>query len=210
MTPALAERVPLAMQRARAKVAAAGSPADVFAQLRAAGAARTVAKRVHWLQRAADRHLEPLAAVSACRSGCTHCCHIALTITDAEAQLLPQASGRPAVRPADAVRREDLQAMARDERLQVDALDAELVSCPFLSEGACSVYATCPLACRVQLNLDDDDLLCQLVPGVDVPVPYADATSIRGLWLALQPSALYADIRSFFPAGGTVPARPTP
>lgn len=71
--------------------------------------------------------------------------------------------------------------------------------CPFLREGRCSVYETRPLACRTLLNLDDDDLLCRLVPGVEVPVPYAGAGEFKALYLLAQPNAELADIRDFFP-----------
>ena len=72
-------------------------------------------------------------------------------------------------------------------------------ACPFLVDGSCSIYAHRPMACRTHLNLDDDDLLCRLVPGIKVPVPYADATQLKAFYLAAQPNAELADIREFFP-----------
>ncbi len=62
-------------------------------------------------------------------------------------------------------------------------------SCPFLRDSACSIYAHRPTVCRTLLNLDDDALLCELVDGVEVLVPYADARQIKGYFFALQPSA---------------------
>ena len=39
--------------------------------------------------------------------------------------------------------------------------------------GRCSVYTHRPLVCRLLINLDEDDLLCQLVESGEAPVvPY--------------------------------------
>ena len=51
------------------------------------------------------------------------------------------------------------------------------------------------------LALDRDDLLCRLVPGHAIPVPYADARMLKGLYLLAQPAARLADVRGFFPQG---------
>ncbi|RCW65155.1 hypothetical protein DES41_11379 [Pseudorhodoferax soli] len=55
------------------------------------------------------------------------------------------------------------------------------------------------MACRLLLNLDDDDLLCRLVPGQDIPVPYANSGQLKTLYLMAQASTPLADIRDFFP-----------
>ena len=55
------------------------------------------------------------------------------------------------------------------------------------------------MACRLLLNLDDDDLLCRLVPDREIPVPYADATQLKALFLLAQAAVPLADIRAFFP-----------
>lgn len=72
--------------------------------------------------------------------------------------------------------------------------------CPFLVRKACSVYEHRPVACRVLVNLDDDDLLCRHAPTYSAEVPYADARAIKALALAAQASSEFADIRDFFPA----------
>jgi hypothetical protein len=56
------------------------------------------------------------------------------------------------------------------------------------------------MVCRVHVSLDDDDLLCRLVPGQDVPVPYADTRQVQAIFLAAQLGHTVADIREFFPS----------
>lgn len=61
--------------------------------------------------------------------------------------------------------------------------------CPFLRDGGCSVYDVRPMACRLLLNLDDDDLLCQLVHGQAIPVPYANGQQLKAVFQMAQPAA---------------------
>lgn len=195
------ERWPGALERAHAKVGAVTPNPAADKLLQAAQRAATTRQRVVWLQRAASAWAEPLQQVSACSSGCSHCCHIPVTITRVEADLLARAAGRKASTPAQLV---DL-AEQTDPQSALQALDDQLRSaapgpCPFLSDGRCSVYDARPLACRVLLNLDDDDLLCRLVDGAPIPVPYADSRQLKGLYLLAQPGAQLADIRDFFPS----------
>ena len=55
------------------------------------------------------------------------------------------------------------------------------------------------MVCRSHMNLDQDELLCRLIPGVAVPVPYLDT---RLLALAsieiLGASQPLADLRQWF------------
>lgn len=195
------ERMPLAMQRAADKLAALVPDDGAARLLRQAMTARTATQRVVWVQRAASAWSAPMAPVAACRKGCAHCCHIPVTITDMEAALIGRAVGRKPVKPAQAVRidalTDEAAIFAAEERLQAGRRG---VPCPFLSDNACSIYAHRPTACRTLLNLDDDALLCELVDGMEVPVPYADARQMKGYFLALQPNSVLADIRAFFPS----------
>lgn len=81
------------------------------------------------------------------------------------------------------------------EKLRQGPVD---VPCPFLAAERCSAYEARPTACRVLWNLDDDPLLCQHAATGSVDVPYADATAIRGLALAMEPDLTLGDIRDFF------------
>ncbi|WP_213956792.1 MULTISPECIES: YkgJ family cysteine cluster protein [unclassified Variovorax] len=195
-------RLPLATQRADRKLDAIASNSAAQLLVQASQRAATVVQCIAWLHKAATAWGEPLEAVSACRKGCAHCCHIPVTITGSEAKLIARASGRGVRTPPRGVRVQDLvdaeSTSAATRQLQQWPAG---VACPFLSDAMCSVYAARPLACRVLFNMDDDDLLCQHGDGEPAQVPYADARMLRALALAAQPAEVLADIRAFFPPG---------
>ncbi len=219
LTERVASRIPQAQERARIKVeqlTASGRATAAVAsgqRLHAAAArASSVRQRVMWLQRFVSCAVEPVQVVSACTAGCAHCCHLAVPITDVEAALLANASGRQATRVGTDLswRVADLIAMARDRPEAMQRLMAEhdvrsraVVGepCPFLDRagGMCTVYDARPTACRTHLNLDDDALLCRLDIGTDVPVPLFDGRQLKAIVLSAQPAAVLADIRAFFP-----------
>lgn len=198
------ERAPLAMALAAEKLEALDAADTAGALVAASQRARTLTQRVVWLQRAASAWARPLEPVSACRKGCAHCCHIAVTISRVEATLISKATGRALAVPRSPVRLDmemDAQALeiaqARLQQLKAPS------PCPFLKESSCSVYEQRPIACRVLINLDDDDLLCRHVQGEMAAVPYADARSLKALALSAQASSEFADIRDFFPGSIT-------
>jgi Fe-S-cluster containining protein len=145
--------------------------------------APTVSKRLIWLRRSADAFSNAYAPRAACRAGCSHCCHIPMTITKSEAMVIARETGRV------------LQ--ERDGR-EPDVEPGYNNPCPFLVDSKCSIYASRPLACRVHLNMDVDDLLCRLIPGALVPVPYADKRPVIAAMVACFGSSESADIRTWF------------
>lgn len=196
------ERWPYAIERAQRKIQTTATNPAASRLLQASQRASSARQRVVWLHRTASAWAEPLQAVSACRTGCSHCCHIPVTITRVEADLIAQATGRKQVRPQRSVhlaQHDSLEsAMAAHDALR-DPAGVGPGPCPFLANGRCSVYAVRPMACRLLLNLDDDELLCRLVDGTPIPVPYADSRRLQALYLLAQPGAELADIRAFFP-----------
>jgi Fe-S-cluster containining protein len=142
--------------------------------------------------RAAMRRLRTLASewgaviapLSACRSGCAHCCHIPLHISSLEAECIGSEIARtPAAAPK-----------------KLKPIAASYANpCPFLVESKCSIYESRPLVCRTHFNMDSDDLLCRLVDGTTIPVPYADARSLQLTYWKISHKGRIADIRSFFP-----------
>lgn len=202
LPPELQRRWPIAVGRAEDKLQRVQSNAQVATRLiRAAQRARSVTQRVVWLQRAATAWAQPFEGIAACRRGCSHCCHIPVMISRTEAALIGTAIGRSPAQPAHAIELDGTRSFEELHEAEARMHAARRFSegCPFLVDGTCSIYAHRPMACRTLLNLDDDDLLCRLVPGVEVPVPYADATQLKAFYLAAQPNAELADIRDFFP-----------
>lgn len=186
--------------RAAAKVAHLRESPHAPQLLDAARKARSVKARVTWLHRWGSAWAQPLAEVSACRRGCAHCCHLPVAITSAEAQVIGNAIGRAPAKLKDAPAVKDLATeLGFAERHRGAERRVLGTPCPFLQRGECTVYEQRPFACRTHLSLDDDDLLCRLIEGVDVPVPYANATMVYGVFLAAQPNEQLADIRAFFP-----------
>lgn len=105
-----------------------------------------------------------MSAHAACRSGCSSCCHVAVSLSRAEARLIAQKTGAKlnegAGAPLDFADPQDVDRIAG-------------TPCPFLTEGHCSIYAHRPFVCRTLVNMDDDPVLCEIISGVNVPVPYA-------------------------------------
>ena len=202
------ERLPLALQRAQAKLAILYVDVTTAPLIKASQKAKTVAQRVIWLQRAASAWAKPMKEVSACRMGCSHCCHIPVTISLVEAQLLGRASGRTPNPPDRSIRLTDQSSLEALDAMERQLHDGPLTPCPFLRVGRCSVYEHRPMACRTLLNLDDDDLLCRHAEGAEAEVPYADARKLKGFALMAQPGTQYADIWDFFPASSG--PRPSP
>lgn len=147
------ERWPLAIERAQRKIQAAAPNPAAKRLLQASQRAASARQRVVWLHRTASAWSEPLQAVAACREGCSHCCHIPVTITRVEADLIAQASGRKAARPASSVHLAEHESI--ESAMQAhEALRAEVGPgpCPFLADGRCGVYGARPMACRLGVS----------------------------------------------------------
>jgi hypothetical protein len=190
-------RIPIAKERARLKSEAASPSTVANALLDAAVRARTRPQRVVWLQRWGSAWVAPLAASAACRRGCSHCCHIPVSITSAEARVIGAATGKAVAAPAGLTCGDLDLSKVRPWEVQQRRFIGQ--PCPFLSGSECSIYDSRPFACRVHVSLDDDAFLCRLVPGLDVPAPYVNTTQVRGIFIGSQPGETLADLREFFP-----------
>jgi hypothetical protein len=120
--------------------------------------AMTVYAKIEALWRAVDEVGAIAKPRSACRKGCSHCCHISVLIPAQEAALIGRRIGVKPAKVTGITQRGDIEAGYHNP-------------CPFLKDGACSIYASRPLACRQQFNMDTDALLCELI-GVPPKVPY--------------------------------------
>lgn len=148
-----------------------------------------------------DKHLRMIAIVdqasalvgpqTPCKSGCSHCCKMAVTISSHEADLIAEHIGVERDHPP----------MALDQGHEVSKFMN--VPCVFLKKGKCSIYEVRPLACRTHYNLSAFPEVCNTVdyPGNDVP-----NLDWRKVWNAsaiihAEAGASFADIRDFFPNG---------
>lgn len=84
-----------------------------------------------------------------CKKGCTICCRL-------EVQVLPQEAFHIARKLRDRPNRESLvAALAQHVETHRGVTDTrQRKFCPFLVEGACSIYESRPMACRKMVSLD--------------------------------------------------------
>jgi Fe-S-cluster containining protein len=165
------------------------------------------AKKLFWLRREAEVVSKAILPHSACRKGCSDCCSINVMLTEGEARVIAKAIGRPISEPAPgkALVPDNLVTEAGMNRLQQEkaSITRDRIGqpCTFLEAERCSIYEHRPMACRQQFNLDDDNLLCKLVEGGDIPVPYLNQQPAQAAYLMLWGfSSRMADIREWFPA----------
>lgn len=171
-------------------------------------------ERIVWLRHGADRTLQAASGVSACTRGCAHCCHIPVLISEPEAQLIGREIGRAPVEGAALARAAPsahLPALKASPggaaTLALRRLQSAIAerytgrACTFLSSaGECTIYTSRPLACRRVINVDDDALLCRLVPGVQLGPAYLDQRIEHALEVqAVGPGCRVADLRDWFP-----------
>lgn len=148
----------------------------------------TVKGKVFWLNKLMDTLASATGEVVPCREGCSHCCNMATEITTDEAKVIAEASGRALLTPAVF-------------NQEPNHAKYEGTPCPLLVDSRCSVYAVRPMACRLHNSVDDDNLLCQIVPGENIRAPSFDTSrfNILGLLAVGDLDKIqYADIREYF------------
>lgn len=180
--------------------------------MQAAAHAPSTTKKIAWLRREADLTVRASAGNSACGAGCSWCCHMGVAVTEHEARVIAKETGRSLSEPSEGrVYEFDLSNSEGAESMMQSADELEStqgarwtgIKCPFLSDdpgGGCSIYKESrPLACRNLINLDSDDLLCKLVEGGRITVPYLGRveSQLAGM-LALGPKLRIADLRDWF------------
>ena len=147
---------------------------------------RSKLRKIYEVADELSRVREPFVA---CGKGCASCCHMSISITSAEAELLANASGRRA------------STIVRSPERAADAFSGQ--PCPFLDgQKRCSVYADRPLSCRKHASFFQDNGPCHPSVMNEVLVPQM---AFSGLDQALfvvsgeRRNPILADIRDFFP-----------
>ena len=148
-------------------------------------------RKVIRLRRIADEAAKVIAPFTPCSKGCSACCHNPAIISEFEAMLIAESTGRPAATPKRVF---DLTADV-EARREYHSHHAG-VACGFLKDDLCSIYAHRPTVCRVQHSLENSAAGCE---GGRQPAA-VDLTEIYQAELRMMGRLMvYADIREFFP-----------
>jgi Fe-S-cluster containining protein len=141
----------------------------------------------------ADEVSRVFGPVSACRKGCSHCCHQAVGITSVEAEAIGRFIGK---NPAPVVTVTTMKAM--------DPMQYARTPCGFLVDGSCSIYPVRPMACRTYFNPSDYPEICNIYDYEGATIP---AINLSPFWAAMSSLVVtrkglvgsWGDLREYFP-----------
>lgn len=153
--------------------------------------------RIRPIHEVADKLSALVAPHVACKRGCSHCCHIRVAISDAEAHYIGQKIGvKPVAASQAAKKMKDMKAYSYE------------TPCTFLENGECSIYENRPTVCRTHASFDIDAETCNLIDDNgktrhgQVPVPeLLGINDALNTVIRLVANTPMADIRDFFPNG---------
>jgi Fe-S-cluster containining protein len=106
---------------------------------------------------AAFEQLGKKGAPIACRSGCSFCCHLRVTVTPLEAIALFRYLKSQL--PASLAQQIEQRLLANADQIEQMTPEQNLstnLKCAFLEEGKCSAYRARPMACALHHSLDVD------------------------------------------------------
>jgi Fe-S-cluster containining protein len=147
--------------------------------------------RMNRALKVADQFAAEVVPYSACRHGCSYCCHTPIAISTLEAQLI-----------GDFIGKAPRKATARQSREEIEHYHRQ--PCPFLVGGKCSIYSARPMACRLMFNMADSPYFCNTdIEPEDSHVTQLNLKDVEFAFTGTFMGAGFADIRDFFPKPST-------
>lgn len=123
----------------------------------------------------------------ACRKGCSHCCHAWVSVSAPEALFV----GKLVRQRGPTVTEKIMSAHRNTQLYDFETRNQHPCACPLLEDGACSIYADRPKACRLAASRDSE--VCRRsyldVTNEDIPMPYV-YQSARSFYSAALCAAL--------------------
>lgn len=145
--------------------------------------------KLRYMWDAADRINEIVTPHSACRNGCSHCCHIAVIISHTEADAISRHTG---------IKAKKVKGRPEENSTSIQKYFGK--ACPFLKKGKCSIYEVRPFACRMMFNLSETPSLCDTaVKPEDSAVAIMDLSQLEQARVFAFYNDSWGDIREFFP-----------
>lgn len=122
-----------------------------------------------------------LSPITSCKAGCGSCCNINVSVTEPEAEIIAQHTGRtlqstnPIIKP-----------------------NFHGLPCPFLNLNKCSIYSVRPYLCRRQLSIMPTEHWCHPDQSLDVEVPLIDFSELTKAFAGIAEKNTILDIRQWF------------
>jgi Fe-S-cluster containining protein len=128
-------------------------------------------------------HFSDVPAV-ACKKGCSHCCHIWVSVTAPEVLHIAKIVGQRSKTAIEKVR----LASEHTKNYDFNTRYHHPYPCPLLEDHACSIYDVRPEVCRFAASVDAE--ICDRTyhkitnEGVPIPVPYVMGRDLSSIAMA--------------------------
>jgi len=140
-------------------------------------------KKLESLYSFMDELYEFVSKYTPCKKGCTNCCHYAVTVSDVEIEHIERFTKK------------------KRNRQPLPKKDFHGSPCPFLKQGACSIYNARPFVCRRHVTLTETNAWCDPSISNDETFPLLKFTSIEEAFehIRIESNSIeLSDIRQIF------------